>query len=273
MEIIRNRTIRPSSRLATSKNYKIDTKVVTRSDTLIVNIDHEAKPFRGTYRFNGRHLAEIDSISFRPIENGTSIDIRWSGAQPIEANSANSGIITLLAKNLKQKDSLGRPSGSKNLKTSFDPISGPDARVLILGSMPGDTSIELGEYYAHPGNRFWKTISTITGNALPQSYADKKALLLKSRMAIWDVAHKAVRKGSLDQNIRDEEPNDLNKFLNKHKNLRIVGFNGAKAQRLFEKYFDKREGITYIVLPSTSPANNGTSFESLCRVWKQILVS
>lgn len=84
-----------------------------------------------------------------------------------------------------------------NLKTSFDPISNSDTSVLILGTMPGDKSLELNEYYGHPSNKFWKIIATITNNKLPLTYSDKKALLLKTRIGIWDVAHKAIQKEAL----------------------------------------------------------------------------
>ena len=67
--------------------------------------------------------------------------------------------------------------------------------------MPGDKSLEIGEYYGHSRNRFWKIISTITNNDLPLIYSDKKELLLKSKIGIWDVAQKANRKGSLDSAI------------------------------------------------------------------------
>lgn len=63
---------------------------------------------------------------------------------------------------------------STNTKTSFDPISNSDTTILILGTMPGDKSLELGEYYGHPRNKFWKIISTITDNDLPLTYKDKK---------------------------------------------------------------------------------------------------
>lgn len=82
-EIIRNRTIRPSTRLETSKSYKIDTKAVSRGDILILNIDHESKKIRKTYKFNGSDVAHKDSISFRVNDYGTSIDISWSGASPL----------------------------------------------------------------------------------------------------------------------------------------------------------------------------------------------
>lgn len=116
-------------------------------------------------------------------------------------------------------------ASSTYAKTSFDPISNPDTVILILGTMPGDRSLELGEYYSHPENRFWKIISTITNNILPITYPDKKHLLLKTKIGIWNVAHKAVRKGSLDSAIKHEEPNDIDNFIASHKKLKVIGFN------------------------------------------------
>lgn len=81
-EIIRNRTIRPSTRLEKSKNYKIDTKKVSQGDILTVNINHETKPFSKTYSFNGADVAHKNSIHFRVNDFGTSIDILWSGSTP-----------------------------------------------------------------------------------------------------------------------------------------------------------------------------------------------
>lgn len=158
-----------------------------------------------------------------------------------------------------------------NTKTSFDPISNSETTILILGTMPGDKSLELGEYYGHSRNRFWKIISTITDNDLPLTYTDKKALLLKTKIGIWDVAHKAKRKGSLDSAIENEEPNDLEGFFARHKNLKIIGFNGTKSEVLFDKYFDRKSDLKYISLPSTSPANTGIDFYNICKLWRQIL--
>jgi hypoxanthine-DNA glycosylase len=162
-------------------------------------------------------------------------------------------------------------AASTHTKTSFDPISNADTTILILGTMPGDKSLELGEYYGHSRNRFWKIISTITSNDLPVTYSDKKALLLKSKIGIWDVAHKANRKGSLDSAIENEEPNDLNSFISSHKNLKVIAFNGTKSQSLFDKYFNRKGGIKYITLPSTSPANTGIDFDNICKQWRHIL--
>jgi len=162
-------------------------------------------------------------------------------------------------------------STSTNTKTSFDPISNSETTILILGTMPGDKSLELGEYYGHPRNRFWKIISTITNNDLPLSYSDKKELLLNNKIGIWDVAHNANRKGSLDSAIEDEEPNDLDNFIARHRNLKIIDFNGTKSEALFDKYFERKGHIKYISLPSSSPANTGIDFDSICKQWQQIL--
>lgn len=169
------------------------------------------------------------------------------------------------------KTITSKPNASSCLKTSFDPISNSETCVLILGTMPGDKSLELNEYYGHSRNKFWKIISTITNNDLPLTYPDKKTLLHKTNIGIWDVAHKVNRKGSLDSAIQIEEPNDLNSFIYKHKNLKIIGFNGTKAETLFDKYFTRQTGIKYISLPSTSPANTGIDFDSICNIWRQIL--
>jgi len=152
-------------------------------------------------------------------------------------------------------------------KTSFAPISYADTTILILGTLPGERSLQLGEYYGHPRNRFWKIISAITNNDLPVSYPGKKDLLQRSKIGVWDVAHKANRKGSLDNAIKDEEPNDLDNFITKHKNLKVICFNGKKSQALFNKYFDRKTGLKYLLLPSTSPAN--VRFD--INVWQQIL--
>ncbi|MBS3913067.1 MAG: DNA-deoxyinosine glycosylase [Bacteroidetes bacterium] len=161
-------------------------------------------------------------------------------------------------------------SAPTNTKTSFDPIANSDTSILILGTMPGDRSLELGEYYGHSRNKFWRIISAITNKDLPVTYSDRIQILLESKIGIWDVAHKANRKGSLDSAIEDEEPNDLEGLIASLKNLKVVGFNGTKSQALFDKYFERKRNIKYILLPSTSPANTGMSFDNICKQWQQL---
>ncbi|RZK01871.1 MAG: DNA-deoxyinosine glycosylase [Flavobacterium sp.] len=270
-EIIRNRTIRPSSRNEKSKSYKIDTKQISAGDILVVNIDHEGKPFHRTYKFDSHGIANREFISFRVNDFGTVIEITWSGAQPIRTTE---NIPTSTNKSPTPKTKKEKITAIKNssaLKTSFNPISNSETRVLILGTLPSDKSLELNEYYGNSRNKFWKIISMITNNDLPLSYADKKKLLSKTKIGIWDVARYANRKGSLDNAIQNEEPNDLTNFIFKHKSLKIVGFNGLKAEALYDKYFIRQARLKYISLPSTSPANTGQDFDSICKIWRQIL--
>lgn len=156
-------------------------------------------------------------------------------------------------------------------KKSFEPISGPNTTILILGSMPGDKSLELSEYYGHARNRFWKVIAAITSNPLPLTYDEKKELLAQTNIGLWDVVHTADRKGSLDTAIKNEIPNDIDGFITRHPELKVIAFNGAKSEALFNSYFKRKEGIRYVSLPSTSPANAAISFEKLCTVWQKIL--
>ena len=271
-EIIRNRTIRPSSRLEKSKSYKIDTKKVLVDDILIVNIDHESDSFFRTYKFNGSDVAKKNSISFRVNDFGSSIDISWSGAEPI--NFSENPIKNKSKKKQTKTNSTTKTDNNPvqtDLKTSFEPISNSETTVLILGTAPGDKSIELGEYYGHPRNRFWKIIATLTENDLPVTYNDKKSLLKDEGIGIWDVAHSVIRKGSLDNAIKSEEPNDLDNFIKEHTKLKIIGFNGQKSEKLFDKYFDRKENLTYVSLPSTSPANTGFNFDEICEEWRKII--
>jgi len=240
-ELIKNRTIRPSTRLSTSKSYKIDTSQVLFGDTLIVNIFHENKTFKKTYKFDGADVALKNSISFRVNDFGNSIDISWSGVQPYSTTGSESAQVKV--KNLtkpKVKKTI-KVLRQLDLKQSFEPISNSETRVLILGTLPGEKSLLLKEYYGHPRNKFWKIISAITKNELPSTYPEKQALLLKTKIGIWDVAHSAIRNGSLDNAINNEKPNDLESFISNHKNLRVIGFNGEKSEKLFDKYFKRKK--------------------------------
>lgn len=158
------------------------------------------------------------------------------------------------------------------LKTSFAPIADNKTRILILGSLPGEKSLELQQYYAHPQNRFWRLIASLTNNPLPTDYTEKINLLLANKIGVWDVIHTAKRIGSLDSNILDEVQNDLEGFIENHPNLKVIAFNGSKSQKLFDKYFPRKPEIKYLHLPSTSPANATFTFERLCEKWREVLL-
>ena len=157
---------------------------------------------------------------------------------------------------------------STHLKTSFPPITSPEIEILVLGSIPGDRSIAENEYYGHPRNRFWRMLAVMRECELPENYNDKKQLLLQNRIGLWDVAQQAERKGSLDSAIKNAEPNDIEIFIARHPSLNTIGFNGLKAEALYNRFFERKAEINYYSLPSTSPANAGCSLSTLCERWR-----
>lgn len=159
-------------------------------------------------------------------------------------------------------------------KTGFAPIAGTDAEILILGSLPGDVSIQKQEYYGHPRNQFWSIIAALFGEVTPIGYGDRIRMLKRHKIALWDVLKAADRDGSLDADINNPEPNEINAFIASHNRLRIIGLNGKTASRFFYRYLntDTISGnIKVISLPSTSPANARLSFERKLEYWKALL--
>lgn len=268
-EIIRNRTIRPSTRSASSA-YKVKTDNVGSGDILIVNIDHENGGFNQSYTFKGAELAGRDSIHFKIKVTPGKILIEWSGVEPLNADSNVKEVNTPKPKKKPATEKVIKQGGSI-AKTSFPPIANKDAEILILGTMPGEESLLLQEYYAHPGNKFWKILSSITKEPLPSTYKEKQAFLLKNNLGIWNVAHSANRKGSLDSAIQSEVPNDIPGFIKSHPKLKVIAFNGAKAESLYDRYFDRSGSITYVSLPSSSPANTGFTFEGMFKRWENLI--
>jgi len=155
---------------------------------------------------------------------------------------------------------------------SFSPIIYSDTKILIFGSLPGKKSLELQQYYGHARNRIWKILSHLTGSDVPVTYQQKKELLYKNKIGLWDVAHSAHREGSLDSNIKDESPNDIESLLDNYSSIKVIGFNGKKSEKMFYKYFTEKTDIKYVPLPSTSPANMVISFEDICARWSQLFV-
>ncbi len=159
-----------------------------------------------------------------------------------------------------------------HMTKSLPPLVGENPLILVLGSLPGDKSIIQGEYYANSGNRFWPIITKLTNQStVPQTYEEKQRLLFSHGIALWDVAYKASRKGSSDSEIRDEIPNDLSQFLNKHPSIRVIAFNGRKAQKMYVKHFAGQFPTSKtIYLRSTSPNNRQFNDDEMLLNWKQI---
>jgi len=139
--------------------------------------------------------------------------------------------------------------------TSFPPIINNDSRVLILGSMPGAESLRQKQYYANPRNQFWPIIYLLFGEEPEEAYEQRTRFLLDKGIALWDVIEKCERAGSLDANIRNEQPNRVGQLLRAYPAIRLVAFNGTKAYDTFKRKlgFEQDGSREYRLLPSTSP--------------------
>jgi len=157
--------------------------------------------------------------------------------------------------------------------TGFPPIAAPDARVLILGSLPGAMSLARGEYYAQPRNAFWPIMGQLAGAAPSLPYHERLARLAARRIALWDVCESAFRPGSLDAAIRPDSVvvNDFPAFFAAHPAITLVCFNGAKAVALFGRLAAPVPPARRVVLPSTSPAHAGLPFAEKARRWRLAL--
>lgn len=157
---------------------------------------------------------------------------------------------------------------------SFLPNIDKNSEVLILGSMPGIKSLEEQQYYAHPQNRFWKLMGECCNckDLAKKIYPEKLKILLKNKIALWDVIATCNRDGSLDSNIENEIPNDIPKLLKKY-NIKRICFNGNKSYLSFKKYFPQiLEQYNCYKLPSTSPANAKYKPEDLYNEWSKAVV-
>jgi TDG/mug DNA glycosylase family protein len=153
---------------------------------------------------------------------------------------------------------------------SFPPFATPDARLLILGSMPGVASLEAGQYYAHPQNAFWRIMGELVGAGPDKSYEERRRILREHGIAVWDVLKSCVRSGSLDADIRDEVPNDFEAFFKAHPRIARIGLNGGKAAASFKAHAAQfcPPRVTVVRLPSTSPAHAARSFQEKCALWR-----
>ncbi len=137
--------------------------------------------------------------------------------------------------------------------------------------MPGESSIRLQQYYGHAGNQFWKIIFTLFNEPFTKDYEVRKNLLLKNRIALWDVLSHCEGIGSSDANIKNEVANDFVSFYRSYPQIKSVFLTSHKAEAFYQKYINKMSERGYFLLPSPSRANTWKSFEAKVEEWKIIL--
>lgn len=161
-----------------------------------------------------------------------------------------------------------------SLKYSFAPAAQEGCTALILGSLPGDASLQAAQYYAHPRNAFWKIMGRVCGFSAELPYGERLKMLNNAGIALWDIVFSGARQGSLDSNIRDEKPNDIMALLQAYPTIRTICCNGGTAHRYLKRYFPAlfvRQRWSVQLLPSTSPAAARLSFEEKLHAYQTAL--
>lgn len=156
----------------------------------------------------------------------------------------------------------------------FPPIARHDATRLILGSLPSQASLAAGQYYAHGRNAFWSIMAELYGAR--GDYKARCSALMEAGVAVWDVLEASERPGSLDADIQLEtaRPNDFAAFLATHADICRIGFNGRKAEALFQRLVRPQLAQVppqTVLLPSTSPAHAALSVDEKLAIWRRLL--
>lgn len=172
-----------------------------------------------------------------------------------------------------------RHGGSATDVRALQPVAGSDARLLILGTMPGAESLRLRQYYANSRNQFWRVLSESFNWEVPRSYRDRIAFLIANHIALWDVLETCERDGSLDSKITpgSERPNDIAKFLREHRRVATIALNGGAAAEFFQRLvapqlvnLDRTPKL--VQLPSTSSAYTISVAAKLSQ-WRPVLIA
>ena len=158
-----------------------------------------------------------------------------------------------------------------SVKVGLPPVARPDARLFVLGSLPGDASLAARRYYAHPTNQFWRLLGAAIGEPLDEvPYEQRLERLADRRIGLWDVIASASRRGSLDQSIRLAEHNQVEHLLHDFPDLEAIAFNGKTAAAAGRRLIgDPRPRVTLIDLPSSSAANT-RPFADKARDWARL---
>jgi len=158
-----------------------------------------------------------------------------------------------------------------SIKVGLPPIARADARLFILGSLPGDASLGARQYYAYRTNQFWRLLGRVLREPLAElAYEDRLERLARRRIGLWDVIASAERRGSLDQAIRLAEHNAIEGLLRDFPQVRAVAFNGATAAKAGRKMIGAAPpGVQVIDLPSSSAANT-MLFADKARAWASL---
>ena len=152
----------------------------------------------------------------------------------------------------------------------FGPLYDSNSKVLLLGSFPSPKSREQAFYYGHPLNRFWKVMAIILNEDIPNTIEEKRKMMLKHNIALWDAIEECDIIGASDISIKNIIPTDIPSLLKKTKITRIYCL-GKTSYKYYEKFNYPKTNIHAICLSSTSPANCAKSLEDLVLEFSEII--
>ena len=152
----------------------------------------------------------------------------------------------------------------------LEPFIQRNSRILILGSFPSVLSRASGFYYGNPQNRFWRLLARLLSTEPPGSLEEKQTMLVKHRIALWDVIESCEIEKSSDSSIRNAQPARIADII-PGTDLRHININGAAAGRLYIKHQAADIKLPYYILPSTSAANAACTMDRLAERWSVIL--
>lgn len=182
------------------------------------------------------------------------------GYQAIEPKAQNAD---------SQQASRPRKGKATTVRHPLEAVFDESSRVLVLGTMPSPKSRETGFYYNHPQNRFWKVMAALFDEPVPKTNDEKRELVLRHGIALWDVLAECTIEGASDGSIADCIPNNIGSLLAKAP-IESVFCTGSKAFELYGKYCEPQTGMKATRLPSTSPANAAVSLEQLIEAYQPI---
>ena len=112
-----------------------------------------------------------------------------------------------------------------------------------------------------------------TETTITAAISERRAFLLRHKLAMWDVLAACKIEGAADSTIRDAMPNDFTQIFESAR-IHDIFCTGKTAYELWKKYctnkYEQRYNLTAHCLPSTSPANARWKIDKLIEEYKTI---
>lgn len=255
----------PPERENTNDRFRVKYNGKQDFKKLIVKIIRLATGEHLIFEFNSNSLPDRDSIYFTTSLLNNKLQVTWQNIDPtIISEGKTDQILSTDTIKMINKD-------EKNGKIAFPPIANERSKILILGTMPGERSLLLQQYYGHGGNHFWKIMYALFEKPFNNDYEDRKKLLLDNGIALWDVLQYCEGEGSADSAIINEKANDFSSFYNAHSAIQHVFFTSKKAAGFYDTYIKRNPQFGYNILPSPSSMNTWKSLDEKIVEWKSLL--